>query len=147
MSKLVYVLNGPNLNMLGRREPQLYGHTTLAEIESSVMSLAHDLGLQCEFRQTNSEAVMVDWLQEAFEREAAVVLNPAGLSFFSVPVLDAARLIDKPLIEVHLTNIHKRDEPHRHSLISKTATGVIAGMGPQGYTLALQAVAQMLGQP
>ncbi|ALM84152.1 type II 3-dehydroquinate dehydratase [Bordetella sp. N] len=144
MSKLVYVLNGPNLNMLGRREPDIYGHTTLAEIESQVTSMAEELGLRCNFRQTNSESVMVEWLQEAFEANAGVVLNPAGLSFFSVPVLDACKLLDQPLIEVHISNIHKRDEYHRHSMISTTATGVIAGLGAQGYTLALRAIAQQL---
>jgi len=144
MSELVYVLNGPNLNMLGKREPHLYGHTTLAQIEADVMALAETLGLRCQFRQTNSESVMVDWLQEAFEAKAGVILNPAGFSFFSVPVLDGAKLQSRPLIEVHITNIHKREELYRHSLISTVATGVIAGLGVQGYTLALQAMAQQL---
>lgn len=144
MSKLVYVLNGSNLNMLGKREPHLYGHTTLAQVETDVLALAETLGLRCDFRQTNSEAVMVEWLQEAFERDAGVILNPAGFSFFSVPVLDAAKLLSRPLIEVHITNIHKRDEIYRHSLISTVATGVIAGLGVQGYTLALHAMAQQL---
>ncbi|VVE69032.1 3-dehydroquinate dehydratase [Pandoraea captiosa] len=144
MSDLVYVLNGPNLNMLGKREPHLYGHTTLAEIEQTVRSLATRLELRCEFRQTNSEATMVDWLQEAFEADAGVVLNPAGLSFRSIPVLDAAKLLQRPLIEVHITNIHKREEIYRHSLISGVATGVICGLGVQCYPLALHAMASML---
>ncbi|WP_233235689.1 type II 3-dehydroquinate dehydratase [Bordetella sp. LUAb4] len=144
MSELVYVLNGPNLNMLGKREPHLYGHTTLAQIETDVMALAETLDLRCHFRQTNSESVMVDWLQEAFEAKAGVILNPAGFSFFSVPVLDGAKLQSRPLIEVHITNIHKREELYRHSLISTVATGVIAGLGVQGYTLALHAMAQQL---
>ncbi|VVE38207.1 MULTISPECIES: type II 3-dehydroquinate dehydratase [Pandoraea] len=144
MSDLVYVLNGPNLNMLGRREPHLYGHTTLAEIEQTVRTLAARLELRCEFRQTNSEATMVDWLQEAFQADAGVVLNPAGLSFRSIPVLDAAKLLRRPLIEVHITNIHKREEVYRHSLISSVATGVICGLGAQCYPLALQAMASML---
>lgn len=144
MSDLVYILNGPNLNMLGKREPHLYGHTTLAEIEAATRALAARLELRCEFRQTNSEATMVDWLQEAFEADAGVVLNPAGFSFRSIPVLDAAKLLQRPLIEVHITNIHKREEIYRHSLISSVATGVICGLGVQGYSLALHALAGML---
>ncbi len=144
MSEIVYVLNGSNLNMLGRREPHLYGHTTLAQVQADVMALADTLGLRCHFRQTNSEAEMIGWLQEAFEENAGVILNPAGFSFFSVPVLDAAKLLQKPLIEVHITNIHKREEIYRHSLISTVATGVIAGLGVRGYTLALQAMAEQL---
>ncbi|MFC4273788.1 type II 3-dehydroquinate dehydratase [Achromobacter aloeverae] len=144
MSELVYVLNGSNLNMLGKREPHLYGHTTLAQVEADVTALAETLGLRCDFRQTNSEAEMVGWLQEAYEKDAGVVLNPAGFSFFSVPVLDAAKLLVRPLVEVHITNIHKREELYRHSLISTVATGVIAGLGVQGYALALHAMAQLL---
>lgn len=144
MSELVYVLNGPNLNVLGKREPHLYGHTTLAEVQAQVAALADRLDLRCDFRQTNSEATMVDWLQEAFEADAGVILNPAGLSFFSVPVLDATKLLTRPLIEVHITNIHKRDALYRNSLISSVATGVIAGLGVRGYTLALESMAELL---
>ena len=143
MKKKVYVLNGPNLNLLGKREPHLYGTTTLAQIREQVMRLAGELDIECEFRQTNHEGVMVDWLQEAFENDAAVVLNPAGFSFTSIPVLDAVKLGHRPCIELHLTNIHARDEHHRHSLISHAATGVICGLGPQGYLLALRAIAAM----
>ena len=140
----LFVLNGSNLNMLGRREPQLYGTTTLAEIRRSTEALSAELGLACDFRQTNHEGVMVDWLQEAFEADAAVVINPAGFSFGCVPVLDAVKLIRKPLVEVHLTNIHQRPAPYNHSLISQVATGVICGMGPSGYLLAVRHVAQVL---
>lgn len=140
----VFVLNGSNLNMLGKREPHLYGTTTLAEVESQCRALAQELGLDCTFRQTNHEGEMVDWLQEAFEKDAAVIINPAGFSFGSVPVLDAAKLIQKPLVEVHITNIHKRDELYRHSLVSSVATGVICGLGPEGYLLAIRAVARLL---
>ena len=142
MTRTVFVLNGSNLNMLGKREPHLYGTTTLAEIERRCQALSAELGLDCDFRQTNHEGVMVDWLQEAFEKKAAVVINPAGFSFKSVPILDAVKLIEGPLVEVHITNIHKRDDPYRHSLISLAATGVICGLGPQGYLLALRAVAE-----
>ncbi|BAN27065.1 3-dehydroquinate dehydratase (plasmid) [Caballeronia insecticola] len=144
MKPLIYVLNGSNLNMLGKREPHLYGTTTLAQVQSRTEALADELGLQCEFRQTNHEGVMVDWLQEAFEKDAAVVINPAGFSFASIPVLDAIKLIKKPVVEVHITNIHQRDEQYRHSLVSLAARGVICGLGVQGYTLAVRAVAEML---
>ena len=146
MTELVYVLNGSNLNMLGKREPHLYGTTTLAQVQQRVEALAARLELQCDFRQTNSEATMVDWLQEAFERDAAVIINPAGFSFASVPVLDAVKLIQQPLIELHITNIHKRDETYRHSLISRAAMGVICGLGVDGYLVALRAVGMALGK-
>jgi 3-dehydroquinate dehydratase II len=144
MTELVYVLNGPNLNMLGKREPHLYGTTTLAEVERQVKALALKLDLACEFRQTNSEATMVDWLQEAFERDAGIILNPAGFSFASIPVLDAVKLTQRPVLELHITNIHRREETHRNSLISRVATAVICGLGVDGYLLALQAMATLL---
>jgi 3-dehydroquinate dehydratase-2 len=142
MSRLVYVLNGPNLNMLGKREPHIYGTTTLAQIRERVEALAAELRLECEFRQTNHEGTMVDWIQEAYERDAAVIINPAGLSFGSIPVVDALKLIGKPIVEVHISNIHQRDEQHRHSSVSLTATGVICGLGGGGYLLALRAIAE-----
>lgn len=141
----LFVLNGPNLNLLGRREPELYGTTTLAQIRERTEALAAELGLACDFRQTNHEGQMVDWIQEAFEKDAAVVINPAGFSFGCVAVLDALRLLRGPLIEVHLTNIHGRPPPHRDSLVSRAATGVICGLGPAGYLLAVRAVADALG--
>jgi 3-dehydroquinate dehydratase-2 len=144
MNRTVFILNGPNLNMLGRREPHIYGHTTLAEIQEACHALAAELDLQCEFRQTNHEGVMVDWIQEAFEQYAAVIINPAGLSFHSIPVLDALKLIKAPLIELHLSNIHARDELHRHSIMSSVANAVICGLGAEGYPLAVRAVAKLL---
>jgi 3-dehydroquinate dehydratase II len=140
----LFVLNGPNLNMLGMREPALYGTTTLAEIERQTRQLAEQLGLACEFRQTNHQCVLVDWIQEAARADAAVVINPAGLSFGCVPVLDALKLVRKPVIEVHLTNIHQRPAPYSHSLVSLAAAGVICGLGPIGYLLAVRAVADLL---
>jgi 3-dehydroquinate dehydratase II len=140
----LFVLNGSNLNMLGMREPGLYGTTTLAQIEERTRELAESLGLACDFRQTNHEGVMVDWIQEAAMLGAAVVINPAGFSFGCVPVLDALKLLRKPLIEVHITNIHQRPAPYTHSLVSQTATGVICGLGPTGYLLAVRAVAELL---
>ncbi|RZI78637.1 MAG: 3-dehydroquinate dehydratase [Rubrivivax sp.] len=145
MNRSVFILNGPNLKMLGRREPEIYGTTTLAEVQHDCAQLANKLDLFCEFRQTNHEGIMVDWLQEAFEREAAVIINPAGFSFHSIPVLDAMKLIKAPLLEVHISNIHARDELHRHSITSTVANGVIAGLGVEGYQLALRAIARRLG--
>jgi len=143
-AKAIYVLNGPNLNLLGVREPHLYGSTTLAQVEQLCRSVAEELGFACEFRQTNHEGVMVDWVQEAREKAAALVINPAGLSFRSIPVLDALKTLDQPIAEVHVTNIHRRDALYQNSLVSLAATGVICGFGPFGYELALRALAQRL---
>jgi 3-dehydroquinate dehydratase II len=123
MTKTVYVLNGSNLNMLGKREPHIYGTTTVAEIEASCLQLSRELGLDCVFRQTSYEGQMIDWLHEAFEKKAAVVINPAGFSFHSIPVLDALKMIETPLVEVHISNIHKREETHRYSKVSLVAEG------------------------
>ena len=146
MPHAVFVLNGSNLNLLGRREPGLYGTTTLAQIQERTERLAAELGLACDFRQTNHEGVMVDWIQEAFLKDAGVVINPAGFSFDCVPVLDALKLIRRPLVEVHLTNIHQRPAPYCNSLVSQAATGVICGLGPIGYLLAVRAVAEQLSR-
>lgn len=146
MNNSVFILNGPNLNMLGRREPHIYGTTTLAQIQQRSETLADELGLALVFRQTNHEGVMVDWIQEAFDRGAALIINPAGLSFHSIPVLDALKLLQAPLIELHLSNIHARDELHRHSIMSGVVDAVICGMGAEGYALALRAVAALLQQ-
>ena len=143
----LFVLNGSNLNLLGKREPQLYGTTTLAQVRERTDRLAAELGLACDFRQTNHEGVMVDWIQEAFEKDAAVIINPAGFSFGSIPVLDALKLIRQPLVEVHITNIHQRTEQYRHSLVSLAANGVICGFGVNGYLLAVRAVADSLATP
>ncbi len=140
MTRKVYVLNGANLNMLGKRQPEIYGTTTLADIERECVRVADELGLELFFAQSNAEYQMIDWLQEAFEENALVVINPAGFSFGSVPLLDALLLQQRPVIEVHITNIHARDEAHRHSLQSQATTAVIAGAGPFGYELALRAV-------
>jgi 3-dehydroquinate dehydratase II len=144
MSTTVYILNGPNLNLLGVREPHLYGSTTLAQVEQSCRRVAADLGLGCEFRQTNHEGVLVDWVQEARERAAAIVINPAGLSFRSVPLLDALKAVEQPIAEVHVTNIHRRDAIYQKSLVSLAATGVICGFGAFGYELAIRALAEQL---
>jgi 3-dehydroquinate dehydratase-2 len=144
MPRPLFVLNGSNLNMLGMREPALYGTTTLVEIERRTRELAESLGLACDFRQTNHEGVLVDWIQEAATVGAAVVINPAGFSFGCVPVLDALKLVRMPVIEIHLTNIHQRPAPYTHSLVSQAATGVICGLGVTGYLVAVRAVAELL---
>ncbi len=147
MTATVYILNGPNLNLLGLREPHLYGNTTLAEVEQLCRRVAGELGLECEFRQTNHEGVMVDWVQEAREKADALAINPAGLSFRSIPLLDALKTLAQPIAEVHVTNIHRRDPLYQHSLVSLAATGVICGFGAFGYELAIRALAQRLATP
>jgi 3-dehydroquinate dehydratase II len=144
MTGTLYILNGPNLNLLGVREPHLYGSTTLPQVEQLCRRVADDLGLGCEFRQTNHEGVMVDWVQEAREHAAAILINPAGLSFRSIPLLDALKTVEQPIAEVHVTNIHRRDAIYQKSLVSLAATGVICGFGAFGYELAIRALAQRL---
>lgn len=146
MNDTLYILNGPNLNLLGVREPKLYGSTTLSQVEQRCHQVAGELGLRCEFRQTNHEGVMVDWVHEAREKAAAVVINPAGLSFRSIPLLDALKALDKPIAEVHITNIHRRDELYQKSLVSLAATGVICGFGVFGYELAIRAMNEHLSE-
>ena len=140
----IYVLNGPNLNLLGKREPQLYGHTTLAEIEQRCRKVGSSLGLELVFRQTNHEGQLVDWVHEAREHASGIVINPAGYSFTSVALLDALKASELPVVEVHITNIHRREPTYHHSLVSLAATGVICGLGPLGYELALTALAERL---
>jgi 3-dehydroquinate dehydratase-2 len=140
MTRKLYILNGSNLNMLGVREPQLYGSTTLKDIERNCLALADALKFDCVFRQTNSESELIDWIQGAFTQDAALIINPAGFSFGRIPVLDAVKLIGRPVVEVHITNIHRRTEEYRHSTISVAATAVICGAGANGYLLAIRAV-------
>lgn len=142
MTRPIHVLNGPNLNRLGMREPEIYGRTTLEEIEAMCRAAAGEQPLT--FRQTNFEGELIDWIHEAIDAEAAIVLNPAGLSFRSIPLVDAVRMVTGPLIELHLSNIHARDELHRHSIISTYATAVIAGLGADGYPIAVRHLAEVL---
>ena len=140
MTRKLYILNGSNLNMLGVREPHIYGTTTLADIEQSCLTLADALRFDCVFRQTNSESELIDWIQEAFLQDAALIINPAGFSFGRIPVLDAVKLVRRPVVELHITNIHARSEEYRHSTISVAATAVICGAGANGYLLAIRAI-------
>ncbi|WP_419796918.1 MAG: type II 3-dehydroquinate dehydratase [Terasakiella sp.] len=144
MSKRILILNGPNLNMLGTREPDVYGHETLKDVEDMCKTCASDLGLDIDFRQSNHEGNLVDWIQEAKESFDAIVINPAAYTHTSVAILDALQAVDKPVIEVHLSNIHKREAFRHTSYVSKMATGVICGLGSQGYILALQAFSRLL---
>jgi 3-dehydroquinate dehydratase-2 len=141
--KRLMILNGPNLNLLGVREPHIYGTTTLVQIKENCEKLAAHLGLELSFHQSNHEGQLVDWIQSARETADAIIINPAGYSFTSIAILDAIKAFEGPVIEVHISNIHARDEYHRHSKISSVATAVIAGLGPNGYFAAMHALAQM----
>ena len=143
MAATVLVLNGPNLNLLGVREPEIYGKETLADIKQRCVERAKGHGLEVDFRQSNSEAQLIDWLHEARNTMAGVVINPAGLSFHSIPLLDALKMFDGPKVEVHISNIHKREPMYQKSIMSQGVTGVIAGLGGLGYALAVDAVAAM----
>ena len=143
----VFVLNGPNLNLLGKREPHVYGNTTLAQIEERCRDDCARLGLALAFKQTNYEGQLVEWIHEAREAASGIVINPAGLSFNSVPVLDALKASDLPIVEVHISNIHRREAIYQKSLVSTAAWGVICGVGPIGYTLAITALAERLKAP
>ena len=141
--KRLMILNGPNLNLLGVREPHIYGTTTLSQVRENCEHHARKLGLELSFHQSNHEGEIVDWIQSARQTADAVIINPAGYSFTSIAILDAIKAFEGPVVEVHISNIHARDEHHCHSKISSAATGVIAGLGPYGYIAAMDAVAQM----
>jgi 3-dehydroquinate dehydratase-2 len=140
--KPIYVLNGPNLNRLGTREPEIYGTTTLAQIEHLCRKAAGSCPV--EFRQTNAEHQMIDWIHEAIDQGAGIVINPAGFSFHSLPVLDALKMVQGPIFEVHLSNIHRRDALHQHSIMSSVVTGVLAGFGADGYRAAVETMVRRL---
>ncbi len=140
---MLYILNGPNLNRLGTREPEIYGSTTLAEVEQLCRRAAGDMAI--EFRQTNAESQLIDWIHEAIDRPAAgIVINPAAFTFTSIAVLDALKMFPRPIIELHISNIHRRESIYHRSLVSPVATAVIAGLGPEGYGIAVQAILMLL---
>lgn len=145
MTTRLMILNGPNLNLLGVREPEFYGTTTLAAVDASCQAYGELLDSSVDCRQTNHEGVLVDWIQEAREAADALIINPAGCSFQSIPVLDALKMYDGPLYEVHISNIHARDEHHNHSIMSGAVTGTICGFGVYGYIVAMQAAVHKLG--
>jgi 3-dehydroquinate dehydratase-2 len=144
MAKRVLVLNGPNLNMLGIREPKTYGSQSLADIEKLCKTEGKALGLTVTTKQSNHEGELVTWIQEALGKFEAIVINPAGYSHTSVAIHDAIRAVGLPVVEVHLSNIHAREEFRHHSYVSPVALGVICGLGATGYKLALSALAEKL---
>lgn len=137
----IYVLNGPNLNLIGEREPEIYGHATLSDVEMAIRAKAREQGRDIVFRQTNREGELVDWIQEAREAASAVILNAGGYSHTSIAILDACRALRIPLIEVHLSNPFAREQYRRHSYVSEAAKGVICGFGASSYLIALDALA------
>lgn len=144
MTKPVFVLNGPNLNLLGTREKNVYGETTLADIEARCLARAKALGLTVDFRQTNIEGELVGWVQEAREDACGLALNAAAYTHTSVALHDALRMLEIPVIEVHISNVYKREEFRHKSHVSTAATGVICGLGPHGYELALDAIKELI---
>ena len=144
MSRLVYILNGPNLNLLGKRQPHIYGHETLADVERDCRALAVELKLEMKFHQSNREYEIIDWIHEARETAGAIVINPAAFTHTSVAILDALNTFDEPVIEVHISNVHSRETFRHHSYVSLRANGVIAGFGTQGYMLALRRAARLI---
>ena len=144
MTQVVYVLNGPNLNLLGAREPAIYGHTTLEDVEKSTQQAGNSAGLSIHFLQSNEEGALVNWVQEARDKAAGLIINAAGYTHTSVAIMDALIAAEIPIIEVHLSNIYKREDFRHHSYVSKTATGVICGFGAHGYVMAVDAMAKLL---
>ncbi len=144
MPKLVTLLNGPNLNLLGLRQPELYGRETLDDVVARTADLAEELGLTVRALQSNHEGQLVDWIHEARGTSAAIIINPGAYSHTSIAILDALNAYDGPVIEVHISNIHKRETFRHHSYVSARADGVIAGCGTEGYLLALRRIASIL---
>lgn len=142
--KPILVVNGPNLNMLGKREPEIYGRASLADIEAAMRAAAKPLGLVLDCRQSNHEGEIVGWLQEARDQAAGIIINPGAYGHHSIAILDALQIAALPTIEVHLSNIHRREHFRRHSFVAEAATGVICGLGAKGYLLALAAMADLV---
>lgn len=141
---LVYVLNGPNLNLLGKRQPQIYGHETLADVEADCRKLASELNVELRFHQSNREYELIDWIHEARELAVGIVINPGAFSHTSVAILDALNTFEGKVMEVHISNIHKREEFRHHSYVSLRADGVIAGLGTEGYQFGIRRIATLL---
>lgn len=146
MNKTIFVLNGPNLNLLGQREPAIYGTTTLADIKEKCLAKANDLGFDVDFRQTNFEGELVESVHQARNEACGIIINPAGYTFTSIALLDALKTFDRPKIELHISNVHARESIYHNSLISRVATAIMIGFGAAGYELAIQAMAGMVGR-
>ena len=146
MSKPIYVLNGPNLNLLGLRQPEIYGRETLADVDKALAALASELGAVVHCAQSNHEGVLVDWIHAARNEAAGIIINPGAYSHTSIAILDALNAFQGPVLEVHISNIHKREAFRHHSFVSGRAEGVIAGFGTEGYLLALRRMASLVGK-
>lgn len=144
MNPVAFVLNGPNLNLLGKRQPAIYGYETLADIERDCREMAREFGIDIRFHQSNAEHQIIDWIHEAREQAAGIVINPGAFTHTSVAILDALNACDFPVFEVHISNVHKREPFRHHSYVSLRADGVIAGFGTQGYSLALRRLATLI---
>jgi len=146
MTSTVLILNGPNLNLLGKRQPHIYGYETLADVEAQCRTLAGELGLTIEFKQSNAEHHLINWIHEARETAAGVIINPAAFTHSSIAIMDALSACEFPILEVHISNVHRREAFRHHSYVSLTATGVMAGFGAHGYLLALRHMAYLLAR-
>lgn len=147
MSRLIFVLNGPNLNLLGKRQPAIYGHETLADVEANCRRVAGVHGLDLRFHQSNREYELIDWIHEARDVAAGIAINPGAFTHTSIAILDALNTFEGPVMEVHISNVHKREHFRHHSYVSLRADGVIAGFGVQGYELAIERLARLVGKP
>ena len=146
MSRLVFILNGPNLNLLGKRQPEIYGRETLADVEADCRHVASEHKLDVRFHQSNREYEIIDWIHEARGTAGGIVINPAAFTHTSVAILDALNTFEQPVIEVHISNVHKREAFRHHSYVSLRADGVIAGLGTQGYHLGLRRIAKLIDE-
>ena len=144
MTKTVYILNGPNLNLLGKRQPEIYGRDTLADVEAACRKLGKDFGLEIRLLQSNHEGQIIDWIHEAREKASGIVINPGAFTHTSVAILDALNAFEGPVLEVHISNVHKREAFRHHSYVSLRAEGVIAGFGTEGYALAVRRMGTLL---
>jgi 3-dehydroquinate dehydratase-2 len=144
MSKMIYILNGPNLNLLGQRQPEIYGRETLADVEAACAALGKTLGVEVKLFQSNHEGVIIDTIHEARQKAAGIVINPGAFTHTSVAILDALNTFEGPVIEVHISNVHKREPFRHHSYVSLRADGVIAGLGTEGYQAGVRRIAQLV---
>ncbi len=146
MSQLITILNGPNLNLLGKREPEIYGHATLADVQADCSAVAQEFGLTCELKQSNIEGELVDMIHTCRETSAGIIINPAAYTHTSVAILDALNTFDGPVLEIHISNVHKREEFRHHSYVSKRADASIVGMGVEGYALCMRHMGSLLAK-